>query len=846
MNQVIDFFSKLLNVSDWPPRWHCGQWSDFHGWLYIISDLLIWSAYFSIPLVILRYVARRRNVRFLRLYYLFAAFILACGATHFLDAIAFWLPYYRLSALVRFITGIISWVTVFYLVKHLPFLFSMRPLQDLELEIEQRKKAELALVILNEELEKKVKWRTLELEKSEERFRFIIEQYPAPVVRFTPNGDFVSANLQWEIMWEDKVENAKGYNILLDPHIASLPIKKNVEEAFSGTASRSGTFLLDPAAIGKPGRKRWMELLLFPVKDKEWKIMEVIAVHIDMTDKKESELKLLEQEMHFKAMIENSSEGIMLTDKDFNIIYRSPASQKIMGNLPRDLSLHANVHPEDQALLIEKRARALQQPGAPIPFEIRRIHEDGHPIWVEGTFTNMLEVSGVQAIVTNYRDITQKKLTEQLVHDNEIRFRTLIDNISDAIVINHPDTKIIYQSPSVTRILGYTAEERKDKEVYDYIHPDDQPSFKAIYRQLKNEPGVPIAFQYRVLHKNGHYVWVEGVVNNLLNDPLVKAYVANYRDITERKQAEEALFRSEKMYKTIASSIPGSFICIFDNQFRYLQIEGDMIEKLGYNRSQMLGRTIDEVIDNDRLNWVKEALQKALNGEMVAFQSEMKGYFFMNRFIPLKSETNVIYAIMTVTIDITALRMAQRNVEILNRDLEEKVAQRTKELRISNQELESFSYSVSHDLRAPLRSIIGFTAILEEEYASQLDPEAKRVAAVIKQSAEKMGNLIDDLLAFSRTGRRALQLVSLSMEDMVQEAQKILAQEYPLHHWNISRLPMVSADSNLLRQVWTNLLTNACKYSSKSPEPSINISCEEKPNRHVFRIHDNGVGFNSQ
>ena len=112
MNQIIEFFKKLFDSSDWPPRWHCGRWTEFHGWLYIISDLLIWSAYFTIPIVIIRYISKKQGIRFVRLYFLFAAFILACGATHFLDAVAFWIPAYRLNALVRLITGILSYSNV--------------------------------------------------------------------------------------------------------------------------------------------------------------------------------------------------------------------------------------------------------------------------------------------------------------------------------------------------------------------------------------------------------------------------------------------------------------------------------------------------------------------------------------------------------------------------------------------------------------------------------------------------------------------------------------------------------------------------------------------------------------
>lgn len=139
MQQVTDFFKKLFDTADFPARWYCGTWTDFHGWLYIISDLLIWGAYFAIPAIIVRFViTKKKEISFNSLYFLFASFILACGATHFVDAIIFWNPVYRFSALIRFITAIISWTTVFSLIKVLPQAFSLRSPKELEQEIDLR------------------------------------------------------------------------------------------------------------------------------------------------------------------------------------------------------------------------------------------------------------------------------------------------------------------------------------------------------------------------------------------------------------------------------------------------------------------------------------------------------------------------------------------------------------------------------------------------------------------------------------------------------------------------------------------------------------------------------------
>ncbi|MFN8345169.1 MAG: ATP-binding protein [Spirosomataceae bacterium] len=154
MNEVIEFFSGLFATDKWPPRWFCGEWSDFHGWLYISSDLMIWIAYFLIPIIILQYFADKREViKFTKVYLLFATFILLCGSTHFMDAMMFWIPMYRLNALVRLATGVVSLFTVYHLFKILPQAFKQKTIPELELEIAKRVEAERKLAEANANLE---------------------------------------------------------------------------------------------------------------------------------------------------------------------------------------------------------------------------------------------------------------------------------------------------------------------------------------------------------------------------------------------------------------------------------------------------------------------------------------------------------------------------------------------------------------------------------------------------------------------------------------------------------------------------------------------------------------------
>ncbi|MEO7214765.1 HAMP domain-containing sensor histidine kinase [Mucilaginibacter sp.] len=156
-NQAADFFGNIFDTADWPARWHCGSWSDFHGWLYIISDIGIWASYFAIPVLLIIMLRKKQDIPFHKIIFLFVAFILLCGLTHLVDAAIFWWPAYRLSALLRFITAVVSIFTVYALYKVLPLVFNLRTVAELEAEIEKRRMVEDKLtlneVALNRSLE---------------------------------------------------------------------------------------------------------------------------------------------------------------------------------------------------------------------------------------------------------------------------------------------------------------------------------------------------------------------------------------------------------------------------------------------------------------------------------------------------------------------------------------------------------------------------------------------------------------------------------------------------------------------------------------------------------------------
>ena len=188
---------------------------------------------------------------------------------------------------------------------------------------------------------------------------------------------------------------------------------------------------------------------------------------------------------------------------------------------------------------------------------------------------------------------------------------------------------------------------------------------------------------------------------------------------------------------------------------------------------------------------------------------------------------------------------AEEDLRELNLELEQRVSERTAQLENVNKELEAFSYSVSHDLRAPLRAITGFANLLIHDHAAQLDDEANRKLGVIVSEAQRMGNLIDDLLAFSRLGRKDMQMVELDMTDMVRSTYETLKQQHdgPAVEMHIAELPRCEGDRVLIGQVWVNLLANAIKFSANRSRPFVEVNAISDEKEHVYFVRDNGAGF---
>jgi two-component system CheB/CheR fusion protein len=446
-------------------------------------------------------------------------------------------------------------------------------------------------------------------------------------------------------------------------------------------------------------------------------------------------------------------------------------------------------------------------------------------------------------------EIESRKLAEKEVAKREKRFRALIENISDGIVLNDESSRILYQSPSVTRILGYSFEERHRKPVIEYVHEEDRKTFLKLYEDLAVLPGEPLQFQIRFKHKEGHYIWLEGIVRNLLHDRNVNGYVANFRDISERKESEGKLRQERYLLRTLIDNVP-DYIYIKDTQLRHIINNKANVDLIGAaSEAETIGKTVmdyfDPAIAQEFMAADRQVLSSGvpvLNQEEKIIGHSMKVRWLLTSKIPL-IEHDKIVGLVGISRDITE----RKEAEILLKELNVSLALQASKLAASNLELERFAYVASHDLQEPLRMVRSFLQLLKKKCEDKLDPQSHQFIDFAVDGSERMKQLITDLLEYSRVGTVPERFEPVDMNVLIQRTLAILHESITTAGatFDIKTLPVVVGVKTQLGQVVQNLIANAIKYRSHHP-PKIVIDGVEEPTQWRFSVSDNGMGIDSR
>jgi len=434
------------------------------------------------------------------------------------------------------------------------------------------------------------------------------------------------------------------------------------------------------------------------------------------------------------------------------------------------------------------------------------------------------------------------------------RLASIVESSDDAIISKSLDGIVTSWNYGAEKIFGYSAAEMVGKSMLKLFPPERVGEEAQILGRIARGESVEHLETVRV-RKDGKRIDVS-VTHSPIVDEQGKIVGASKiaRDITAKRQADLALRLSEERYRTLFDTLIEGFCTIemiFDDagtpvDYRFLEVNPAFERQTGLHGAQ--GKLMRDLAPNHERHWFETYGKIALTGESAHFENEAKAlgrYYDVFAYRiggPGSRKVAILFN------DITERKRAEAEIRQLNTELEQRVAQRTAQLEASNKELEAFSYSVSHDLRAPLRHIDGFVKLLDKQSNGHLDERGRRYLNIIADSAQRMGALIDDLLVFSRMGRTELRRTVVEPAALIDEVINSLQTELQGHRvvWKVGPLPRVEADPAMLRQVWVNLISNAVKYSRPRDPAEIEIGCHPQDGEFVFYVRDNGVGFDMQ
>ncbi|HEX2208068.1 MAG TPA: PAS domain S-box protein, partial [Longimicrobium sp.] len=575
----------------------------------------------------------------------------------------------------------------------------------------------------------------------------------------------------------------------------------------------------------------------------------IIAVGRDITERVEAEQALRAREEHFRRLIEHASDLVSIIGPDGTIRYESEAIERLYGYTPQEglgTSAWERVHPDDHPSVAAALGEVIANPLRTGSAEFRYRDKGGEWRYVQAV-GKTLTADPEDGIVINTRDITERKRAEDALRESEERYRALIENGHDIIVILEPETGLIrYQSPSMERILGYAPGDLAERSVFELVHPEDLPAgLEAIAKTIAS-PGSTRSAEYRFLHKNGTWRRLETFGRTLMPDSAEQGLVFNTRDITERKEAEEALRRSESHFRRLIENGQDT-IAIVDPAGVMTYMSPSSLRMLGYPAETLVGRTAFEFIHPDDAPLVAAELEKcfATPGYMghveYRFRHADGNWRYVEAFGQTLSPDSPDEGLVANTRDVTERRLS-----------EEALRKATAEAEAANRAKSEFLSRMSHELRTPMNSILGFAQLLER---AELAPEKQRGVQHILTAGRHLLRLINEVLDIARieSGRQQLSLEPVRLGAVLQEA---LALARPLASQagivlNGVAAPedsfFVRADRQRLVQVLLNLLSNAIKYNRPGGEVRLEwermAAGEGGDPRVRLRVQDTGVGI---
>jgi PAS domain S-box-containing protein len=576
-------------------------------------------------------------------------------------------------------------------------------------------------------------------------------------------------------------------------------------------------------------------------------VANVLAIAIE---RKRTEEALRESQELFERFMSNSPVTAFIKDEQGRFVYVNSLLERTWNRPLADWlgKTDFDLFPAEQAKHWRDNDKAVLAGGKAVQLLETSVDQDGVHFWLSFKFP-FIDTSGQRFLAGMSLDISDRKRLEDKLRQSEAKFRRLFDANIVGIIFPDLSGNILEANDAFLEMVGYTREDLRAGRVrWDTMTPPEYKPLDELSIEELRTSGVCTPFEKEYIRKDGSRVPVL-LIGALLEGERERT-VSFILDLSDRKQAIAQLRESEARFRHLADTAPVLIwmsgtdkLCHYFNQ-PWLDFTGRTME-------QELGNGWAEGVHPDDYQHCLDTYVNAFDVRQ-AFKMDYRLRRFDGEYrwildtgIPRFTPDGGFLGYIGSCIDISDRVLAEEEVVKLNESLEQRVKERTAQLEAANQELESFSYSVSHDLRAPLRHISGFVDLLQKKAATTLDETSLRYLDIIIETTKQAGKLIDDLLSFSRMGRTEMRYTRVNMTLLVQEVKGDIEQDIGERNitWQIEELPQVYGDPSMLRLVVHNLIENAVKYTSKRDRAEIKIGSTQTEHEFVFFVRDNGVGF---